>query len=203
MKKKLVLIILLVVSLLACVTVFANASNNIHLIVNGKEISPDTPPQIINDRTMVSVRFVAEALGLKVDWDDESSSVIITGNSNNDINQSEFPEFFTWVANAQSLIRKTDTFNDIDDESTAINRVIEMSDDLDALINASKTLNAPPTMDGDFHDLLITCSELKMCIDLSLRAFEEAHRGNKIEADVLIKEAGRILDNINNTKNIL
>lgn len=56
----------------------AGASENIHLFVNGREIYPDVPPQIINDRTMVPLRAVAEALGADVRWDRTSNVVSIT-----------------------------------------------------------------------------------------------------------------------------
>lgn len=55
------------------------ASQPVQLIVNGKAISfPEAPPQIINGRTMVPARPLAEALGATVDWDENTSSVIIT-----------------------------------------------------------------------------------------------------------------------------
>ena len=38
----------------------------------------DVPAQIINDRTMVPVRFIAEAFGTVVDWDQESKTVSIS-----------------------------------------------------------------------------------------------------------------------------
>lgn len=47
--------------------------------VNGNDVQLDVPPKIINGRTMVPVRFIAEALGCKVDWDGNSQTVIITG----------------------------------------------------------------------------------------------------------------------------
>ncbi|MDR0469788.1 MAG: InlB B-repeat-containing protein [Peptococcaceae bacterium] len=37
----------------------------------------DAAPEIINDRTMVPLRFIAEALGAKVDWDGESSTATV------------------------------------------------------------------------------------------------------------------------------
>lgn len=51
--------------------------------VNGVDtpIDPDNPnvvPLIINGRTMLPVRFVAENLGCKVDWDANTKSVTIT-----------------------------------------------------------------------------------------------------------------------------
>jgi len=37
----------------------------------------DVPAQIIGDRTMVPIRFVAEALGVIVNWDEETSGIEI------------------------------------------------------------------------------------------------------------------------------
>lgn len=37
----------------------------------------DVPPKIINGRTMVPVRFIAETMGLKVDWDAANRTVVI------------------------------------------------------------------------------------------------------------------------------
>ncbi len=38
----------------------------------------DVPPQIVNDRTLVPVRAVAESLGVNVVWNDETKTVTIT-----------------------------------------------------------------------------------------------------------------------------
>ncbi len=46
--------------------------------VNGKEVELDVPAKLINERTMVPVRFVSESLGCKVDWIDETQTVVIT-----------------------------------------------------------------------------------------------------------------------------
>jgi hypothetical protein len=73
---KRVTIILTVMMLLFC-TATASAADTIHLIVNGKEITPDVPPQVINGRTMVPARHIAEALGANVNWDESSRSVYI------------------------------------------------------------------------------------------------------------------------------
>lgn len=54
------------------------AASVIKLIVNGKEITPNVPPQMINGTVMVPVRFVSEALGAKVEWDSINNAVIIT-----------------------------------------------------------------------------------------------------------------------------
>ncbi len=46
-------------------------------LLNGKEMSLDTPPQVINGTTYVPLRFVSEALGAKVHWESQQHSVII------------------------------------------------------------------------------------------------------------------------------
>ena len=47
------------------------------LYVNEKEIVLDVPAQLINSRTFVPVRAVAEAFMCNVDWDDQNKTVII------------------------------------------------------------------------------------------------------------------------------
>lgn len=44
--------------------------------VNGNPIDLDVPAQLINEKTMVPIRFVSEALGAEVKWDALSQSVI-------------------------------------------------------------------------------------------------------------------------------
>lgn len=59
-------------------------TNNVRLVVtqkiakkNGQTINLDVPAQIINQRTMVPVRFIAEALSYKVNWNQASQTVLI------------------------------------------------------------------------------------------------------------------------------
>lgn len=47
--------------------------------VNGESVLLDVPASIINDRTMVPVRFVAENLGLTVEYDGYKGIIYITG----------------------------------------------------------------------------------------------------------------------------
>lgn len=46
--------------------------------INGEEETLDQPPVIINSRTMVPLRFIAEAFGATVDWDDTTQTILIT-----------------------------------------------------------------------------------------------------------------------------
>lgn len=46
--------------------------------LNGEEHTLDTPPEIINDRTMLPIRFIAESFGYGVSWDDPTKTVTLT-----------------------------------------------------------------------------------------------------------------------------
>lgn len=45
---------------------------------DGKAISVDVPAQLLNDRTMVPVRVIAEAFGADVEWNGNGRTVLIT-----------------------------------------------------------------------------------------------------------------------------
>lgn len=47
----------------------------ISVIVNGNKIMFDQPPVLLNDRTLVPLRAIFEALGATVDWNDETQTV--------------------------------------------------------------------------------------------------------------------------------
>ncbi|NLI13445.1 MAG: hypothetical protein GX425_12635 [Peptococcaceae bacterium] len=47
--------------------------------VNNLTIELDTPATILNSRTMVPVRFIAESLGEKVSWNEQTQTVIVGG----------------------------------------------------------------------------------------------------------------------------
>lgn len=49
-----------------------------HATVKGKQIELDVPAQIIDGRTLVPARFIAESLGADVGWDPDTRTVIIT-----------------------------------------------------------------------------------------------------------------------------
>lgn len=67
----------LLVGLILVTASFALAGQPIKLIINGKEIQCDVPPQMINGRVMVPARFVAEPLGAEVLWDSAYNAVNI------------------------------------------------------------------------------------------------------------------------------
>jgi hypothetical protein len=52
--------------------------NNTIARINDKIVTLDAPPQILNGRTMVPIRFISEAFGASVDWDNATRTVTIT-----------------------------------------------------------------------------------------------------------------------------
>ena len=50
---------------------------SLNYFINGKTFPFDTAPIIVNDRTLVPIRIVAESLDYNVTWDDANKTVII------------------------------------------------------------------------------------------------------------------------------
>ncbi|TLM99137.1 copper amine oxidase N-terminal domain-containing protein, partial [bacterium] len=81
-----------IIGLILATTTFAFGADPIKLMVNGKLISfPDAPPQIVNGRTMVPARPLAEALGANVAWDDANRTVVVTGGVYTDGTPTDLP----------------------------------------------------------------------------------------------------------------
>ncbi len=57
--------------------------NDYTAYVNNSAVKLDAPPVIMNNRTMIPVRFISENLGYTVNWDDASKSVYITSPGDN------------------------------------------------------------------------------------------------------------------------
>lgn len=66
---------ILVVENLTKINMTLNKNN---CIVNDKHIDTDIAPMLVNDRTMIPIRFVAEAFGANVEWFEETQVVQIT-----------------------------------------------------------------------------------------------------------------------------
>ncbi|HHY38992.1 MAG TPA: copper amine oxidase N-terminal domain-containing protein [Clostridia bacterium] len=72
-------IFLVMASVLLFVAVgIASAGDPVRIYVNDKELDLDVPARIIGGRTVAPIRWVAEALGADVRWDERSRTVYIT-----------------------------------------------------------------------------------------------------------------------------
>lgn len=85
MKKRVLVSAISLVLLFSLVAVSALAAGNTiemqignpEATVYGEAMTMDAPPVIVNDRTMVPLRFVAEAMGVSLYWDGETATVFI------------------------------------------------------------------------------------------------------------------------------
>lgn len=72
---------IIIVSALFFVTIIATGSvysaNHIQLLVNGESVKVDVSPSMIKGRVLVPIRFVSEALGLNIQWDQSKQQVTI------------------------------------------------------------------------------------------------------------------------------
>lgn len=79
MKKKIALALATVMSMSAlAVSTSADEYTKVNLLVQGQAVKTDQPAVIVDSRTMVPVRVVAETLGSTVDWDAETKTVTFT-----------------------------------------------------------------------------------------------------------------------------
>jgi len=59
-------------------TVIKLQINNTISSVNGKQITLDVAPKILNSRTLVPIRFIAENFGCEVEWIEKTKEIIIS-----------------------------------------------------------------------------------------------------------------------------
>lgn len=52
------------------------AADVVNVVLDGKQIDFDVPAQIVDNRTLVPVRGIFEALGMTIDWNDETRTVL-------------------------------------------------------------------------------------------------------------------------------
>ena len=77
-ERTVIFITTILVSLMAMIMLISAETGDITVKVNGKTIRfPDQSPVVQNERTLVPVRFVAEALGYDVIWNQADNSAVI------------------------------------------------------------------------------------------------------------------------------
>ena len=77
-KVKQLFLITLLISTLFSISITVSANDNINVTIDGKEVHFDVQPTIINNRTMVPLRAIFEALGATVNWNEASRTVTST-----------------------------------------------------------------------------------------------------------------------------
>jgi len=77
MKKVFSLLLCFILLLCNTISILADESDEIQIVFNNEPIVLDVSPQIVNDRTMVPVRAVCEAMGATVEWEANTKTVKI------------------------------------------------------------------------------------------------------------------------------
>ena len=78
MKKRILYFFIATITILNLVSILAHAESDIIVELNGKKIQFDQPPIIQNDRTLVPMRAIFEAMGCDVEWDGENQWITAT-----------------------------------------------------------------------------------------------------------------------------
>ena len=68
-------VLCMLTSLFAFVPATVSAADDITVILNGQKLEFDVPPQLMNDRTMVPMRAIFEALDTTVYWNESNETV--------------------------------------------------------------------------------------------------------------------------------
>lgn len=83
--KKLVSIILVLGIMMSMCTFVSAETDKVTVTLDGTEVTfPDAQPFVdVRDRTLVPIRFVSEAMGAKVDWENDTRTVVIQKDEDN------------------------------------------------------------------------------------------------------------------------
>lgn len=114
--------------------------NSKEVLVNGSKLPElDVPPQLINNRTMVPIRVVSEALGAKVEWNGDTQTVATTIYEKRD---AMTPEELMLKSN--QVMAKYDTYRytgtgKINMSSAALPQSIDMKMDLSGIYKKTGT----------------------------------------------------------------
>ena len=115
--KKLFSAILYLVLAVSVYTPVSSKGNGVSVTLDGTEITfPDAQPFVdVRDRTLVPIRFVSEAMGAKVDWDNATQTAII---------QKDTDVIRYTIGNAKAYINDEmvvfDTYGILKDERTFV-----------------------------------------------------------------------------------
>jgi hypothetical protein len=97
--------------------IFVQIDNTV-MTVDGKDTILDVPPQLVNDRTLVPVRAISEALEARVEWNDATQTVNIY--TENITTHDDFNEFAKRAEQITNHIRTSSSLNSFNAEETIV-----------------------------------------------------------------------------------
>lgn len=79
--RKVVIVCLVMILAISSFPIAGLAANAPKVFLNGKELTFDVPPEIVNGRTFVPLRTIFEELGAEIHWDGNTQTVTATKGS--------------------------------------------------------------------------------------------------------------------------
>ena len=170
MKKQMrfILLFILCFSLLVSIMPVYAADNDSHITVtlNGKPLDFDVMPQIIDNRTMVPMRTIFEAMGATVDWDENTQTITAMKGSTKVVMQIQKSDM---KVNDQTIL--LDAFPQIINSRTFVPiRAVAESFDAKVLWDSEKQAVAITTSDQ-------TVSDAESSTDVSVLTNENIESG--------------------------
>lgn len=104
--KKLSKLLLLISVFILGISVSVFAKEDLYLVVDGQKVETDATCFIEKDRTLVPIRFISEALGSKVYWDNEAKKVTITS-------QDESQKIDLFINSVNAKINENNEIKDV------------------------------------------------------------------------------------------
>lgn len=104
--KKLSKLLLLISVFILGISVSVLAKEDLYLVVDGQKVETDAACFIEKDRTLVPIRFISEALGSKVYWDNEAKKVTITS-------QDESQKIDLFINSVNAKINENNEIKDV------------------------------------------------------------------------------------------
>ncbi len=142
---------------------------------NGVDIELDVPATILNERTFVPARFIAESMGANVTWDDSTRTVIITSSSSNNpsvvnLNVKEGTANFSYYKEANNLASSIEiSNNDFTDEFNNLTFIKHTSD----YINTYSNIHLAKVQNNEIREMLIHSNDKPFSFIKNLKANED------------------------------
>ena len=147
--------------------------NNNTAFVNGKMLSVDVAPVIIEDRVFVPVRFISEAAGFKVDWDADEKTVNIKSLTNAIKTQDNDPKYEAKTIKAE----KETTTEETTEAVTSIKAQTSQSSNVKVIKTNDKIARETTTEETtEYVDQSVLSSDLRKQIEEDIKGIMSNYR---------------------------
>lgn len=114
--------------------------------VNSQSVELDTPPIIVNERTLLPLRFVSENLGAEVVWNAENRQITITGQNDAPVDETETQQTDELTTEQTTEQTEQTAANPSDGKTLIVYFTMPESDGVDTVAGASRVV-----VDGELY----------------------------------------------------